>query len=41
MWNKVKDKVDVEMELSKTARGSYKFVVKDLDGYRLGFAGTH
>ena len=41
MWNRVKDKVDVEMELSKTAWGSYKFVIKDLDGYRLGFVGTN
>ena len=41
LWNRVKDKVDVEMELSKTAWGSYKFVIKDLDGYRLGFVGIN
>ena len=38
-WNRVRDQVEVETELSETPWGSYKFIIKDLDGYRLGFVG--
>jgi catechol 2,3-dioxygenase-like lactoylglutathione lyase family enzyme len=36
-WNSINDKVEVVHELKKTDWGSFKFVIKDLDGYRLGF----
>ena len=39
LWDRVRDKAEVEAELSETPWGSYKFVVKDPDVYRLGFAG--
>ncbi len=37
-WEKIKEYVDVETELGKTSWGSYKFVIRDPDGNRLGFA---
>ncbi len=37
LWKKVKDKAEVDEELAIMPWGSYKFVVKDPDGYRLGF----
>jgi uncharacterized glyoxalase superfamily protein PhnB len=33
----VKDSADVAEPLAETPYGTYKFVVKDPDGYRLGF----
>jgi catechol 2,3-dioxygenase-like lactoylglutathione lyase family enzyme len=39
LWDRVRDEVEVETELSETPWGSYKFVIRDPDGYRLGFAG--
>ena len=37
-WEKIKEHVDVETELGKTSWGAYKFVIRDPDGNRLGFA---
>jgi predicted enzyme related to lactoylglutathione lyase len=37
VWARVKDSVDVAEPLAETPYGTYKFVVKDPDGYRLGF----
>ena len=37
LWTFVKDKCQVESELSQTPWGSYKFVIRDPDGKRLGF----
>jgi predicted enzyme related to lactoylglutathione lyase len=37
LWNGVKDQAQVVDELATTPWGSYKFVVKDPDGYLLGF----
>jgi len=39
LWNRVRDKVEVEAELSETPWGSYRFIIRDPDGCRLGFAG--
>ena len=39
LWDRVRDKAKVETELSETPWGSYKFVIQDPDGWRLGFAG--
>jgi predicted enzyme related to lactoylglutathione lyase len=39
LWSRVRDKVEVEAELSETPWGSYRFIVRDPDGCRLGFAG--
>jgi len=36
---RVKDQVDVEAELATTPWGTYKFVIRDPDGFRLGFVG--
>jgi catechol 2,3-dioxygenase-like lactoylglutathione lyase family enzyme len=36
-WNEIKDKVEAEMSPTKTPWGSYKIVVLDPDGYRIGF----
>lgn len=38
LWERIKERVDVETELGKTSWGSYKFVIRDPDGNRLGFA---
>jgi catechol 2,3-dioxygenase-like lactoylglutathione lyase family enzyme len=37
LWLRVKDSVEVAEPLERTPYGTYKFVVKDPDGYRLGF----
>jgi catechol 2,3-dioxygenase-like lactoylglutathione lyase family enzyme len=37
LWNRVKDITDVESELASTPWGAFKFVVRDPDGFRLGF----
>jgi catechol 2,3-dioxygenase-like lactoylglutathione lyase family enzyme len=37
LWARVKDSAEVAEPLAPTPWGTYKFVVKDLDGYRLGF----
>ena len=37
LWARVKDSAEVAEPLATTAYGTYKFVVKDPDGYRLGF----
>jgi uncharacterized glyoxalase superfamily protein PhnB len=39
LWDRVRDKVEVETALSESPWGTYRFVIKDPDGYRLGFAG--
>jgi catechol 2,3-dioxygenase-like lactoylglutathione lyase family enzyme len=39
LWNRVRDKVTVEEELGETPWGSCKFIIRDPDGCRLGFAG--
>lgn len=38
-WNRVKNRVKVESELQRMPWGTYKFVVIDPDGFRLGFVG--
>jgi catechol 2,3-dioxygenase-like lactoylglutathione lyase family enzyme len=40
LWRRVKDSAEVAEELATTPYGTYKFVVKDPDGYRLGFVGS-
>jgi catechol 2,3-dioxygenase-like lactoylglutathione lyase family enzyme len=37
LWLRVKDSADVAEPLATTPYGTYKFVIKDPDGYRLGF----
>ncbi len=37
LWARVKDSANVAEPLAPTPYGTYKFVVKDPDGYRLGF----
>ena len=37
LWERIKDKVSSEMEPARTPWGTYKIVVFDPDGYRLGF----
>ncbi|HSX31140.1 MAG TPA: VOC family protein [Candidatus Saccharimonadales bacterium] len=37
LWEKVKDAATVVEPLAPTPYGTYKFVVADPDGYRLGF----
>jgi catechol 2,3-dioxygenase-like lactoylglutathione lyase family enzyme len=39
LWARVKDSAEVAEELGTTPYGTYKFVIKDPDGYRLGFVG--
>ena len=36
-WTKIKDKVQVETPPTRMPWGSYKIVVLDPDGYRIGF----
>ena len=40
-WNHVKKRVTVESELQRWPWGTYKFVVIDPDGFRLGFVGKN
>jgi catechol 2,3-dioxygenase-like lactoylglutathione lyase family enzyme len=40
LWSRVKDSAEVAEPLALTPYGLYKFVVKDPDGYRLGFVRT-
>jgi catechol 2,3-dioxygenase-like lactoylglutathione lyase family enzyme len=40
LWRRVKDRADVEAELATTPWGAYKFVLRDPDGFRLGFVGA-
>jgi predicted enzyme related to lactoylglutathione lyase len=37
LWARVKDSANVAEPLAPTPYGTYKFVVQDPDGYRLGF----
>lgn len=37
LWARVKGSAEVAYPLAPTPYGTYKFVVKDPDGYRLGF----
>jgi predicted enzyme related to lactoylglutathione lyase len=37
LWRVVENRCVVETRLGKTPWGSYKFVIRDPDGYRLGF----
>ena len=37
LWASVKDSATIAEPLAPTPYGTYKFVVKDPDGYRLGF----
>ena len=39
LWARVKDAAEVAEGLATTPYGTYKFVLKDPDGYRLGFVG--
>jgi catechol 2,3-dioxygenase-like lactoylglutathione lyase family enzyme len=39
LWDRVRDQVTAEAELAETPWGSFKFIVQDPDGYRLGFVG--
>jgi hypothetical protein len=39
LWNRGRDKVDVDAELSKMPWGSYRLILQDPDGCQLGFAG--
>lgn len=39
LWDRVRDKAEVEAELSESPWGSYRFIIKDPDGHRLGFVG--
>lgn len=36
-WEEIKDKVEIESVLEKAPWGTYKFVIRDLDGYRIAF----
>ncbi len=38
LWDRVKDRVDVELEPHMTPYGMHKIIIKDPDGFRLGFA---
>jgi predicted enzyme related to lactoylglutathione lyase len=37
LWEKLKDKVEVVDKLAPTPWGSYRFVIKDPDGYQIAF----
>ena len=37
LWEKIQNKCVIESNLEKTPWGSNKFVIRDPDGYRLGF----
>lgn len=37
LWKKAQKKCEVEFPLGKTPWGSFKFVIRDPDGHRLGF----
>jgi len=37
-WDRIRDQVEVEEALGKTPYGTHRFVIKDPDGHRLGFA---
>ena len=37
LWKKIEGQCVIETPLGKTPWGSYKFVIRDPDGYRLGF----
>lgn len=39
LWHRVCHQVDVEEELAMAPWGTYKFVIRDPDGFRLGFVG--
>jgi catechol 2,3-dioxygenase-like lactoylglutathione lyase family enzyme len=39
LWQRVKDRVSVESALAVMPWGAYKFVIRDPDGFRLGFLG--
>jgi len=36
-WEKISGQCEIESKLGKTPWGSYKFIIRDPDGYRLGF----
>ncbi|MFO8059043.1 MAG: VOC family protein [Bacillota bacterium] len=37
LWERVRERVPVEAPLSTTPWGTHKFVIRDPDGFRLGF----
>lgn len=39
LWHRVREQADVETALAKMPWGAYKFVIRDPDGFRLGFLG--
>ena len=39
-WHRIKDKVNIESDLQIMPWGTYKFVIIDPDGFRLGFVGN-
>ena len=40
MWYRVRDRVEIEADLARAPWGTHKFVIRDPDGFRLGFVGT-
>lgn len=40
-WHRIKNRVKVETEIQRMPWGTYKFVVIDPDGFRLGFVGKN
>ncbi len=41
LWQKVREVVSVETPLGVTPYGTHKFVIRDPDGFRLGFVGKN
>lgn len=39
LWERVRDRVTVDAPLATTPWGAHKFVIRDPDGFRLGFVG--
>ena len=39
LWSRIRDRVKIESELQVMPWGTYKFVILDPDGFRLGFVG--
>ncbi len=37
LWNRIKDSVEIDTPLETTPYGILKFVIKDPDGFRIGF----
>lgn len=37
LWNRIKDTVEIDTPLETTPYGILKFVIRDPDGFRIGF----